>query len=244
MPPLTKQSRTLEQGFRKWMKQQGKDPAALTYDNQPKGFLNAFPAKNANLMENAWRERLWWWRCANRDNGARVFRQVGFPQWPCIMQPLFRHYFQEGAYFYELHARYDERYHWDFDRPWILCSNEHRRYLECLLPNAAPPAVWLPSQKDKANWVKLTGVSFNLEVNNSILQGQFLEEIERLRTCRNILPPGKGKGVRRKPVSFLPLELLDRRYYLRCKLNHSERSAVSKTMKAYEATCEKLKLTP
>ena len=112
------------------------------------------------------------------------------------------------------------------------------------LPARPPPALWLPSQKGQANWVNLRNMLFNLEMNDSVLAEQFLGEIERLRKIRKIGAPKKGAGVRRKLVSFLPIELMDRSFFLKTKLDGSQRSQVSKAQQSYVARCKELKLAP
>ena len=85
---------------------------------------------------------------------------------------------------------------------------------------------------------------FNLEMYDSVLAEQFLGEIERLRKLRKIDAPKKGAGVRRKLVSFLPIELMDRCFFLKTKLDGSQRSQVSKAQQSYVARCKELKLAP
>jgi len=244
MPRESNKRRTLADAFREWATQQKINFAMLTHDNVPPEVRHEFPTVDQVGRRLTVVEELWWWRAANQENCARIFHLEGVPQWPTIMLSLWKEYFQESSWFYEMRARFHERYGWEFGRPWILCSSEHRRFLGCLMPSEAQSGLWLPSQKDLPHWVTLHGESFNLRVNNSVLVSQFLVAIERLRKVRNIPAPDKGHGIRRKPVSFLPIELMDRRYYLKAKLNHSQRSQVSKAIRAYEAQCRKLRLSP
>ena len=237
--------KTLSQDFSAWQKKQGKVPAKLTYDNHPTGLAVAFPTEAAvNRRESVLAEQLWWWRKTNPDNAQQIFHLQDAPTWPKLMLALWLDNFQESSWFYEMRARYKGRHQWDFERPWVLCSAEHRRYLGCLVASEAPPALWLPSQKGQANWVNLRNMLFNLEMNDSVLAEQFLGEIERLRKLRKIDAPKKGAGVRRKLVSFLPIELMDRSFFLKTKLNDSQRSQVSKAHRCYKATCNKLGLAP
>ena len=84
----------------------------------------------------------------------------------------------------------------------------------------------------------------NLKANDSVLMQQFLDELARLRKQHGIERPKEGKGVRRKPISFLAIELMDRQYYLALKLNDSERSQVSKANRAYAAACKGAGIQP
>jgi len=92
--------------------------------------------------------------------------------------------------------------------------------------------------------VEIPARKINLQANDAALAQQLMDEVKRLREQHHIKRPEAGKGVRRKPISFLPIELLDRRYYLDEPLDGSRRSQVSKEVRAYADACKDVGLEP
>lgn len=230
--------------FGKWERESG-EHSQQQYDNQPLGILKAFPKVNkGGVTETYLEQHLWWWRKANADGAPSIFRQGDSPQWTRLLFGLYEDRFQQSAFYYELRARSGERYAWDFGHPWIYCSRQQRCMLDCLWPNPYPAKNWLPSDIGKPEWQQLVGVSFNLRLNATVLTERFHEEIERLRHRHGIPKPAPGGGVRRKPMTWRPIELLDiRRYDIR-DLDDAERSQVSKAMAAYESACRETGIAP
>lgn len=230
--------------FNKWSKGCG-EKVEQNFDNQPRGILKAFPKVDADQVSHAdLEENLWWWRKAKSEKAASIFRHNGVPSWTEMLFTIYQDHFERSAYYYELRARYDNRYQWDFGHPWIHCSRQQRRMLDCLWPNDYPARKWLPSDAGKPAWSRLDGVSFNLQLNDTVLIEQFLAEVERLRSSKAIRKPGVGQGVRRKPLSWRPIELLDIRRYRIRPLNDGERSHVSKVLRDYKAACQKARIEP
>ncbi len=230
--------------FAEWEVESG-EQAEQHYDNDPLGILKEFPKVSKGGVKEAHLEsHLWWWRKANADGAQSIFRHEGWPQWTQMLLSLYQDHFELSAYFYELRARFEKRYAWDFGYPWICCSRQQRRMLDCLWPNPYPAQNWLPSDTEKTEWQQFVGVNFNLKLNNTVLTAQFTEEIERLRRQHGIRKPAPGEGVRRKPMTWRPIELLDiRRYGIR-ELGDAERSQVSKAVVAYEAACRETGIEP
>lgn len=230
--------------FNEWTVKIG-EKTDQNYDNQPLGILKAFPKMNGGAVtENHLTNHLWWWRSANEKAALSIFRHEGVPHWAEIMFSIYQDHFEQSAYLYELRARFKQRYAWDFDHPWIYCSRQQRRMLDCLWPNPYPAHNWLPSDAKNPDWVKLSGIRFNLRLNCKVLVGQFVEELERLRNEHRIPKPAAGKGVRRKPMRWRCIELLDiRRYKLR-SLTDGERSWVSKAVQAYQEACDAAAIAP
>ena len=244
MPRKTKR-KTLAQDFDDLMKQEGKHPEKLTYDNQPLGFFEAFPTvEQVNRQQSVLVERLWWWRQANEAGAPRIFADQNPANGPAKLLRLYLERQQLSAYFYELRARYEDRYSWEFARPWIRCSHEQRDRMRCVWPMKSTPVTWTPSEQGNKNWIKLPDERFNLEANNEALTRQFLEVVNQRRADLGVAAPGPGQGVLRKPVSFLPIEHMDRRHYLKARLNDAERSAVSKAKRQYEKACQAVNLVP
>lgn len=244
MPRKTKR-KTLAQDFVDWMKQEGKHPDKLTYDNRPPGFFKALPTlEQVDRQESVLVERLWWWRHANESGAARIFPEQHPPKDSARLLRVFLEHQQLSAYFYELRARYEDRYSWEFAQPWIRCSHEQRDRMRVVCPMKSTPVTWTPSEQGNKNWIKLPDEWFNLKANDEALTRQFLGEIKQRRKDLGVSAPAPGQGVRRKEVSFLPIELMDRRHYLRARLNDAERSAVSKARKNYETMCQAVNLVP
>ena len=247
MPPAKVRSakpHTLLQKFTAWLVEQKLDPEKPHFDNTPLNFPKTFPEMTGQVAAAFLENRLWWWRKANEAGCAQIFHAAKCPPWSRILLDLYQDHFERSAYYYELRARYDNRYQWDFGHPWIHCSRQQRRMLDCLWPNNYPAQNWLPSDAGKPAWSRLDGVSFNLQLNDTVLIEQFLAEVERLRRSKAIRKPGVGQGVRRKPLSWRPIELLDIRRYRIRPLNDGERSHVSKVLRDYKAACQKARIEP
>lgn len=230
--------------FQAWLPKQKLKADQLVFDNQPVGILKSFPkADTTGITEVRLANKLWWWRTAEEDKADAIFHNPKFPGWTDILLGLYQDYFELSAYYYELRARRNEKYAWGFGHPWVHCSREQRRMLGCLWPNPNPVRNWTPAEADRPEWWGLAGLNFNLKLNNSVLIEQFASELERQRTQVGIEAPATGQGIRRKPISWLPIELMDIRHYQIRTLNDSERSQVSKATRAYERACRGL-ITP
>ena len=236
--------KTLAEDFATWLTAQGKAKGAHTFDNKPQGFAKEFiDKKGAGVTEDVLKQRLWWWRSVTEADSHKIFPGAGSTEDPDAFT-LFIEYQQQSAFYYELRARIGDRYQWDFGHPWILCSREQREYLASLWPTETTPTIWQPSQKGKPGWVEIPARHINLNANDTGLQRQFVDDLARLRKEHRIPRPGPGKGVLRKPVSFLPIELLDRRYYLGEKLGDSQRSQVSNERRDYAHACKAVGIKP
>ena len=101
-------------------------------------------------------EHLWWWRYDTEEKCATIFSTQPAYAGPEYLRRIFRHHWEHSAFFYEVRARYDGRYTWDFGKPWIKLSMEHRRALNCILPNPYPTRQFLPSDIGATEWVELS----------------------------------------------------------------------------------------
>lgn len=237
--------KTLPEKFAAWLADRGKAEGAQTFDNKPQGFAEEFFAKgDIQVTEAVLEQRLWWWKRATETDSSKVFSGKGGTEDAVQAFRIFTEYHQLSAFYYEFRARHDQRYTWDFGKPWILCSREQWDYLASLWPTKTTPTIWQPSQKGKVEWVEIPARQINLEANDSVLRQQFHDEVARLRKQHGIERPKEGKGKRRKPISFLPIELMDRRYYLGLKLNGSQRSQVSKAQQDYADACKAADIEP
>ncbi len=231
--------------FDAWLAAQGKAVGVQTFDNKPQGFAEDFFDKgDIHLTADVLKQGLWWWTQATEAGSSMIFCGEGKAEDPAQALTLFIEYHQQSAFYYELRARHKERYKWDFGKPWIFCSREQREYLTSLWPTETTPSIWQPSQQGKAGWVQIPGRQINLKANDTLLTQKFLGEVERLRKQHGIERPLPGHGVRRKPISFLPIELLDQKYYLGLKPDGSQRSQVSKELRAYLAACKDVGIEP
>lgn len=243
MPETT--LKTLPEKFAAWLAKQGKAEGAQTFDNKPPEVAEEFFAKaDIQVTEAVLEQRLWWWKRATEADNFKILCGKGGTEDAVQAFRIFTEYHQLSAFYYEFRARHDQRYKWDFGKPWILCSREQWDYLASLWPTQTTPTIWQPSQKGKQGWVEIPARQINLKANDSVLMQQFLDELARLRKEHGIERPKEGKGVRRKPISFLPIELLDRRYYLGLKLNGSQRSQMSKAEQDYVAACKAADIQP
>jgi hypothetical protein len=126
---------TLAKKFAAWLANQGKAEGAQTFDNQPQGFAEEFFEKgDIHVTAGVLDQRLWWWRLATEADSSKIFCGTGSTQDPVQAFRIFTEYQQLSAFYYEFRARHDERYKWDFGKPWILCSREQWEYLASLWP--------------------------------------------------------------------------------------------------------------
>ena len=222
--------------FQEWLDKQRVKADQQEFNNPPDGIVRSFPkAQQPNPTEKDLARKLWWWRQVDTTSDA-----TPVPFLPEIQLSQYRDYFEWSAYHYELRARLDEKYAWGFGHPWCCCSREQRQMLRELWPSPYPPQKWTSMEAGKPEWREVNGVRFNLKLNNSVLIEQFIGELERLRAELGVEAPAAGQGVRRKPISWLPIELMDLRHYEVCVLNDSERSQVSKAARAYREACRKV----
>lgn len=238
---------TLNEAFQSWLTAQGEVSNKQTFDNNPSQILGEFPAKESSTISQEYlQERLWWWRFATSEGCQIIFSWPNASDriWADILFPTYQDHWEKSAYLYELNARFDSRYQWAFGVPWVKCSNEQRRFLACLWPNDSPALNWLPSDQNNPKFVTLGSQRFNLELNDSVLQGQFLKAINALRKREKVHRPKPGKGIRRKPVSWLPLEFMDIRHYGFRILNNAERPRLTKAFAQYQAECAKVGIAP
>jgi hypothetical protein len=213
---------------------------SLFYANLPTRFPNRFP-EESTLVEL--KTNLWWWRYTKkRADYAAVFPSPPKtdPFLQKIQWDLFLEGMQESAYFYEFRARYDGRYEWEFGSCWPNCDGQEKRFLDCLLPPQFPRKTHY-FQED-SNWVQFP--KFNLQLGDDTLVKFFKDLLAVARVNTWNPKPTKGKGARKRELSWLPIELLDKKKYLGLVLNDSERACVSKAKREYKATCEKLGLVP
>lgn len=235
---------TLRGQFNRWLKDWNIAEEQQWYDNTPLRIADSFAAfVPRQVTEQQLAERLWWWRYATDEQWQVIFQHPDIPDQGQILAPLFRDIFELSAFYYEMRARYDDRYRWDFDRPWIKCSREQRRMLQCLWPNRGPALQFLPTDVGSPNWVDFK-MTLNLHLNDKTLKGLIAEELSHVRHASKIPNPGYGRGVRRRPWSWRPVECCDRRHFQGIALDESERSQLSKARRDYEAACRRVRLDP
>ncbi|TSA33859.1 MAG: hypothetical protein D4R65_07050 [Verrucomicrobiaceae bacterium] len=226
--------------LRRWFK---RGEVEQSYPHRPEHFWDRFPeAATEDLLVN----NVWWWRYADPEKYLRIFPEWGdgLEWWSQKLFLTFQNHLEASAYFYEFRARYNDRYVWDFDRPWIRCSDQQWRSLNRLLPSKYPSTVDLPITRPIDNWVSLPPLNLNLGLNDEILFREFKLELERKRQEIGLERPATGQGVRRRAISWKPIEFMDYRRYKIMVLNDAERSGLSKARRSYERTCTRLGLEP
>jgi hypothetical protein len=212
------------------------------FPHRPRDFPKKFPR---TATEQKLRNEVWWWLYANEDNAGRIF-----PSWgegadfmTQVSLEIFLNYMEDSAWFYEMRARYNARYKWEFGVPWIHCSDEQRRMLADILPSKYPSQFYLPVPRSEDCWVTISE-KCNLLVNDATLAQRFLGRVAKERKTRGISAPGKQGGVRRRSLSWSALELMDKRHYGVIGDDGGVRSIISKGRKKYEAMCKDLVLAP
>ena len=228
----------LSDRLREW--KVSEDQQAFTH--RPKVFGDVFPT---DASKEALIRKLWWWRYANLAEAKRIFPPWGKNdrQWTWIMLNVFTNSMELSAWFYEFRARYEGRYQWDFHRPWIRCSDQQRSVLELLVPSDRPSKFYLPVSRPTDCWVEMPG-KVNLLLNDKTLADGFLARVREERERRGLSAPKYRGGVRRRKISWVPIESMDLEHYKICKLNGAERGHLSKARKKYEGICKSLNMDP
>lgn len=213
-----------------------------SFPHRPQDFADTFPT---TASEKKLRQEVWWWRYADEENAERIFPPwgAGTNSMTHAFLKVFRNFWEPSAWFYEFRARYKGRYEWDFGRPWIRCSDEQRRTLEQVVPSKYPSQFYLPVSRSEDCWAMISE-KINLRLNDETLAKQFLAKVAEERESRGIKAPGKQGGVRRRALSWAPIEYMDLDYYGILERSSSIRSQVSKARLNYEAMCKRLSLAP
>ncbi|MEI6072534.1 MAG: hypothetical protein WCS31_12130 [Verrucomicrobiae bacterium] len=235
--------RTLNSILAENLKLWGMTEEEQEYPHRPEDFPDVFPeAADEELLVN----NVWWWRYADPEKYVRIF-----PHWSARLAAyslksllIFQNHLELGAFFYEFRARYNGRYVWDFDRPWIRCSDQQWRSLNCLLPSKYPSTVDLPITRPIDRWISFPEFNLNLSLNDETLVREFKCEITRKRQELGIARPATGKGVRRRPISWMTIEAMDIQKYKIRPLTDGERSALTKARRSYKESCLRLGLEP
>jgi hypothetical protein len=204
-------------------------------------FVNEFPdvATEAELAHT-----VWWWRFIGIDTDPGIVFPRAFDGdnfFPELQMEYFLDAMQESAFFYEFRARFNRRYKWDFGAPWPNCSVEKRAYLECQIPSMYPRKLWVSERPDTV-WVALPKLNFAL--GDKTLLAYVKQELAKIRKAKGLPHPPPSKGARRRPLSWQPLELLDKKRYLGLVFNDSERNTVKRAHTRYLKTCEAIGLDP
>lgn len=231
----------LNAAFSFW-REQHRLSQGLCFDNHPEGVLQAFPPNEPKPSEPHLAGGLWWWRRAREQGGQQIFQQQHNPHWHGILYPLYLDYMERSAYLYEFRARSENHRQWDFERPWVFISQEQRRFLSRLWPQNNPPRSWNQAEANNPAFVTMDR-SFNIELSDTELKRQFIEQIERQREKLQIQRPEQNSTSHRQ-LSWRPVELLDIRHYKLRELDDSERSQLSKAVKTYELACANVDLEP
>jgi hypothetical protein len=219
-----------------------KENVTVTFRPRPSTqFVNEFP-KTATETDLA--QKVWWWRFVGEgtDPGIvfpRAFEGDNF--FPELQMGHFLDAMQNSAFFYEFRARYNDRYRWDFGAPWPNCSVEKRAYLECQLPSNYPRKLWV-SERPGPVWVALPKLNFAL--GDKTLLDFVKKQLVKIRKEKGLPHPPPSKGARRRPLSWLSLELMDKKKYLDTVFNDSERKVVHSARRKYLENCKALGLDP
>lgn len=213
----------------------------------PTKFAKRFP-KTASLKDLE--TKIWWWRSATEERCGELFRCKDLPsekaqnEYARVRLQRFWDMLSVSAHFYEFRARYSGRYVWPFGMPWVDCSIDQQERLFALLPGDHPAQGFAPVGRTVDHYATLPARFVNLSLNDWTLIEEFLIEIKALRRSHGIQAPQRGKGRRTRALSWAAIEAMDLRRYAIGELTDSQRSALSKDKRRYEATCRHLGIAP
>lgn len=211
---------------------------------RPKDFPDEFPPEADEKLLKA---TVWWWRFrTNVDQAKRIFPPETATDNSRTKRMLdkLNNLHEPSAWFYEFRARYADRYQWDFGCPWISCTDEQHKTLSSMIPAEEPAQVAVSLSKPGDSWITLDMFWVNLRLNDEVLARQFFDHVAEARRVRGVKAPGPGRGVRRRPLSWAPLESMDIRHHGIRALTDGERSQLSKARRRYVTLCKRLGLEP
>ena len=118
--------------------------------------------------------------------------------------------YERSACLYELERRVEGKY--GFEVPWIELKERWRQVLRERWPDLPIRASLRSSHRKypaQAGWTTPQWISFNLKLNDKALLDGFKRFVgsERIRLSQP--NPHENAGVRRRPLTWLPIEFLD-----------------------------------
>jgi hypothetical protein len=191
------------------------------------GDLRFYPKSRCGIDREFLIDRLWWWRLLAPEESQELSAAMDGRMEVTQFRRLFEDRYSESAYLYEVFARSQKGGSYLYGKPWIQCTPEQWEELARMVPNTHPPVERHPGDEHPQHWVRLQK-EFNITMNDSVLQTQFLELINEVRQTRVVERCGSGQGCRRKSLSWPVIEAMDERGFLRIVLTSGQRSAVSK----------------
>lgn len=194
-----------------------------------------------HTAENA-RRFNWWWRgLFVREEGPTaiglsidlkiIAPSIRWSKNPDVGNTFRSRYagFERSARLYELERRVVGKY--GFEVPWIELKERWRQVLRERWPDH-PIRASLRSSHRKypalAGWTTPQWMSFNLRFNDNALLAGFKRFLASERIRLNQPNPHENAGVRRRSLTWLPIEFLDLQQSGLLTLNDSHTSQVSK----------------
>jgi hypothetical protein len=176
-----------------------------------------------NILEQI--SKNWWW------NRAEIRREgVRGVDWPLV---------EEAARNYELMRRSLNGKR--FTQTYLELGREEKTIVHKLWVNWAQQAyrpVFDPKQFNEMGWTPVVSPSqhrqWNLRMSDSYLIEEFIREIRVLRHIQGIPEPHHNQGKKHRGVSWLLVEILDRKKNGIGQFNNSERSTLSEARRRAE----------
>jgi len=195
-------------------------------------------------LEESLAERFkWWWRGLFVDMKAKATQSSSLASaieaLPTADVNLFGALFgilnqarERSAFLYELGMRISGKYEWDM--PWIELTEDQKDQLERRWPEQQEHLIVEVGNADRPprpGWTQRMPISLNLRLNNKTLSAAVLQILDRERKALGIPNPPPNSGMKRRPRSWRPIELLDiQRDGVRV-LSTAESSQISKVKK-------------
>lgn len=189
--------------------------------------------------------RVWWWRFTAKDERqkwSRVFPPPeGAPKdYQAVQRDNFKDLLELSAFFYELRARYDGRYAYEFGVPWINCTWWQKWALRSLVIDTFPDQYFRPVPSGKNEWVNLQ-LPVNLLSTDRAAKTRLVAELKRLRKERGI----KAGLIRTRDLPWMSIETMDLEHYkITEKIPPGGLSAMYKQRQKYETQCKQLGIDP
>jgi len=233
----------------------GGDPF-WTVDNDPEIGSGIFDVKKS---KNKWvttkqelMKKFWWWKALppknklkkEREEWQKESRETWGKKWEPEQIELFSDNWEQSAFFYELRARFNDRYQWDpFHKPWVKLTSTERGILASIWPPRHIGCKTLRQEADPLFALQYPSEDLlTIQVDLDMADSHIIKLVqEKIRQAREAYDRKTGNL---SHCPWLVLELLDRHYFLDEMLTNTQRRDEADAWKEYRTACEEAGIDP